>query len=223
MKRLLILGGTGDAAALAEAVQQSFGDGIETINSLAGRTRQPRELAGRVRTGGFGGPDGLARYLRKTRVDLVVDATHPFGIGAWRAHAGAGNVQPAMALDASATDWPLGTPGMAPARGLTAIICVNVVHISPWAVTEGLFAGARRHLAPDGFLYLYGPYMRDGAHTSDGNVQFDASLRAQNAAWGIRDTADIGALAARNGLAVAETVAMPANNLSLFLTFDKDG
>ena len=78
MKRLLILGGTGDAAALAEAVQQSFGDGIETINSLAGRTRQPRELAGRVRTGGFGGPDGLARYLRETRVDLVVDATHPY-------------------------------------------------------------------------------------------------------------------------------------------------
>ena len=78
MKRLLILGGTGDAAALAEAVQQSFGDGIETISSLAGRTRQPRELAGRVRTGGFGGPDGLARYLRKTRVDLVVDATHPY-------------------------------------------------------------------------------------------------------------------------------------------------
>lgn len=152
-----------------------------------------------------------------------LDPDHRDSIDAWRAHAGAGNVQPAMTLDASAADWPLGTPGMAPAHGLTAIICVNVVHISPWAVAEGLFTGARRHLKPDGFLYLYGPYMRDGAHTSDGNVQFDASLRAQNPAWGIRDTADIGALAARNGLAVAETVEMPANNLSLFLTLNKDG
>jgi precorrin-6A/cobalt-precorrin-6A reductase len=80
MKRLLILGGTGDAAALAAAVRQRFGDRIETISSLAGRTRQPRELPGRVRTGGFGGPDGLAQYLRATRVDLVVDATHPYAM-----------------------------------------------------------------------------------------------------------------------------------------------
>ena len=78
MMRLLILGGTGEAAALAEAVRQRFGDRAEVISSLAGRTRQPRALPGRVRTGGFGGADGLARYLRETRIDLVVDATHPY-------------------------------------------------------------------------------------------------------------------------------------------------
>jgi precorrin-6A/cobalt-precorrin-6A reductase len=78
MKRLLILGGTGEAASLAEAVQQRLGDRAEVISSLAGRTRQPRALPGRVRTGGFGGPDGLADYLREIRIDLVVDATHPY-------------------------------------------------------------------------------------------------------------------------------------------------
>lgn len=138
-------------------------------------------------------------------------------IDAWREHTGAENVRPAMALDASAADWRPGTAGMAPAHGLTAIFCINVLHISPWAVAEGLFAGALRHLEPNGFLYLYGPYTRDGAHTSDGNVQFDTSLRAQNPAWGIRDTADIKALAARTGLTIAETAEMPANNLSIFL------
>lgn len=78
MKRLLILGGTGEAAVLAERFSQRFGKGIEIISSLAGRTRRPRALPGRVRTGGFGGADGLARYLRDMRIDLVVDATHPF-------------------------------------------------------------------------------------------------------------------------------------------------
>lgn len=88
---------------------------------------------------------------------------------------------------------------------------------------EGLFAGARRRLRRDGFLYLYGPYTRDGAHTSEGNVEFDASLRTQDPAWGLRDTTDIAALAARTGFALARIVEMPANNLSLFLTPDEDG
>jgi SAM-dependent methyltransferase len=151
------------------------------------------------------------------------DASNRESIDAWRRDAGVDNVRPATTLDASAADWRLGAADMAPAQGLIAIICINVVHISPWAVTEGLFAGALRHLDPAGFLYLYGPYMRDGKHTSDGNVRFDASLRAQNPAWGIRDTADIEALSARTGLTITETVEMPANNLSLFLTLNKDG
>lgn len=78
MMRLLILGGTGEAAALARTAQQRFGDRIEMISSLAGRTREPAALPGQVRTGGFGGAEGLERYLRDTRIDLVVDATHPY-------------------------------------------------------------------------------------------------------------------------------------------------
>lgn len=140
-------------------------------------------------------------------------------IDAWRAHANTGNVQPPMELDAT-TDWPLGSPGLPPAGPLTAIVCINVLHIAPWAVAKGLFAGARRHLAPNGILYLYGPYKRNGAHNSEGNVAFDASLRAQNPAWGIRDTVEITALAAKTGLKLVEAIEMPANNLSLFLTCD---
>lgn len=80
MKRLLILGGTGEAAALHEAGIERFGDRLEIVSSLAGRTCQPRTLPGTVRTGGFGGADGLARWLRKADIDMVVDATHPYAV-----------------------------------------------------------------------------------------------------------------------------------------------
>jgi precorrin-6A/cobalt-precorrin-6A reductase len=78
VKRLLILGGTGEAAALARAAGEQFTDGLEIVNSLAGRTNEPRSLPGRVRIGGFGGAEGLARWLREAEIDMVVDATHPY-------------------------------------------------------------------------------------------------------------------------------------------------
>ncbi|MBD2502796.1 cobalt-precorrin-6A reductase [Anabaena azotica] len=76
MKRLLILGGTGDAAELSTKVANI--PGIEAIASLAGRTREPILPSGNVRVGGFGGADGLAEYLRKMQIDVLIDATHPF-------------------------------------------------------------------------------------------------------------------------------------------------
>jgi precorrin-6A/cobalt-precorrin-6A reductase len=76
MKRMLVLGGTGDAARLVE--QASALPGLEIITSLAGRVRQPATPAGEFRIGGFGGADGLASYLREQRIDLLIDATHPF-------------------------------------------------------------------------------------------------------------------------------------------------
>lgn len=77
MKRLLILGGTGEAAALAQAAIERFEARLEIVSSLAGRTNEPRSLPGAVRTGGFGGAEGLARWLRDEDIDMVVDATHP--------------------------------------------------------------------------------------------------------------------------------------------------
>ncbi|MFN5573923.1 MAG: DUF938 domain-containing protein, partial [Bradyrhizobium sp.] len=100
-------------------------------------------------------------------------------------------------------------------RRRPAIFCANVIHIAPWSVAEGLFAGAGRLLSPDGLLVLYGPFKRDGKHTAVSNAVFDTSLREGNPQWGVRDIADVAALAARHGLALRETVEMPANNMIL--------
>jgi hypothetical protein len=90
-----------------------------------------------------------------------------------------------------------------------------MIHIAPWSACAGLIGGAARVLPPGGILYLYGPYKIDGRHTAPSNETFDADLRARNPRWGIRDLADVAALAQRHGFGVAETVAMPANNLSV--------
>ena len=142
---------------------------------------------------------------------------HRRSIEAWRRHTNAEAVMAPVALDAAAADWGLGRPGMPPADDLAAIVCVNVLHIAPWAVTEGLIGGARRHLAPDGRLIIYGPFARDGAHTAPSNADFDRALRRQNPDWGVRDTADIDRVARSRGLRLDEIVEMPANNVMLLL------
>ncbi|MBV1698857.1 MAG: DUF938 domain-containing protein, partial [Hyphomicrobiales bacterium] len=93
--------------------------------------------------------------------------------------------------------------------------CNNMVHITPWAVTRGLMAGAARILPARDTLYLYGPYKIGGRHTAPSNEEFDASLRAINPEWGVRELADVEGLAARHGFTLAQTRAMPANNMSI--------
>ena len=90
-----------------------------------------------------------------------------------------------------------------------------MIHIAPWAACEGLLRGSGTLLPPGGLLYLYGPFRRGGAHTAPSNADFDRSLRAQNPAWGVRDLEAVAACAQSHGLALLETVAMPANNLSV--------
>ncbi len=128
-------------------------------------------------------------------------------IAAHQADANLANLLPPLLLDATAEPWPV--------ERADALVCINMIHIAPWRVSEGLMAGARRTLAAGGVIYLYGPYKIDGRHTAPSNVEFDQSLRARNPEWGIRDLADVTALAARHGFALAETVPMPANNLSV--------
>lgn len=132
-------------------------------------------------------------------------------IDAHAADAMAPNLRPACALDAAA-DWPLGEPGVPPTP-LAAIFSANVLHISPWAVTEGLLRNAARHLAAEGLLILYGPFALDGRHTGPGNADFDASLRQRNPAWGVRDLTVVAALAAAWGLVLTRSVPMPADNM----------
>ena len=95
------------------------------------------------------------------------------------------------------------------------MVCINMIHISPWRAAEALMAGAARLLAPGGALFLYGPYKEGGAHTAPTNEAFDASCAPaiRNGACAISD--DVKALAEREGVDFVERVAMPANNLSV--------
>ena len=124
-----------------------------------------------------------------------------------RASARLPNLLSVLDLDASAQSWPV--------VRADAVVAINMIHIAPWTAAEGLMAGAGRTLASGGVLYLYGPFKEDGRHTAPSNAAFDASLRARDPQWGVRDLDEVAALARRHGLALAERIAMPANNLSL--------
>jgi len=130
-------------------------------------------------------------------------------IEAWRAEARLPNLLPAVALDARPADWSV--------AAADAILCINMIHISPWAATVGLMRGAGRLLAPGAPLYLYGPYRRAGVETAPSNEAFDASLRARDPEWGLRDLEDVVAEAQGQDLRLDTVVPMPANNLSVVL------
>jgi SAM-dependent methyltransferase len=142
---------------------------------------------------------------------------HLRSIAAWRNYAKLPNVMEPVRLDASAPDWKLGELGLP--SSFTVIFSANVIHISPWAVAEGLFAGAHRHLRAGGQLWLYGPFRHDGQHNAPSNAAFDESLRRQNPEWGVRDTADLRELAIRNNLKPLHTFELPSNNA--ILTFEE--
>jgi SAM-dependent methyltransferase len=132
------------------------------------------------------------------------DAAARASIAAWTA--GLGNVLPPLALDVTAPAWPI--------AAADALICSNMVHISPWAATEGLIAGAARLLPPGAPLYLYGPYRRDGVPTAPSNEEFDASLRRRNPEWGLRRIEALTMIATAAGFDGPEISEMPANNIS---------
>ena len=130
-------------------------------------------------------------------------------IAAYRADYPGINLGAPVMLDASAPEsWPVDTAD--------AVVCINMVHISPWEATVGLFAGAARLLAESGGpLILYGPYIEPGIETAPSNQEFDASLKARDPRWGLRNTADMDRLAAQNELAGKARYALPANNIML--------
>lgn len=121
--------------------------------------------------------------------------------------AGLGNVQQPLALDVSQPRWPV-------AEHYDAILCINMVHISPWAATQALLHGAARHLSSGGKLVLYGPYLENGSAVQS-NLDFDASLKRRNPEWGLRELEEVTRLAATLSLQRQQVVRMPANNLTL--------
>jgi SAM-dependent methyltransferase len=127
-------------------------------------------------------------------------------IAAWTRAAGVANVAPPQALDVArdpVETWP---------GPLVGILAINLVHIAPWAVTLALLEGAGRALPPGGLLFLYGPFMQGGAHTSASNQAFDRLLRSYDPAWGVRDLDQVAAAALDAELELEQSVALPANN-----------
>jgi SAM-dependent methyltransferase len=133
-------------------------------------------------------------------------------IAAWTDETDLINVAPPVLLDASADDWPV--------SAADAIVCINMVHISPWDAALGVLQGAARLLPTDGLLYLYGPYIQPGVETAPSNLAFDQSLKHRNPAWGLRNIADVEAAAGEQGFRLETIVPMPANNLSLIFRRD---
>jgi SAM-dependent methyltransferase len=138
------------------------------------------------------------------------DEPSRLSIDAWRRHAGATSVRPAIDLDVTKTRRP-----SLPFEAADVVVCINMIHIAPWAAAEALFDCAAEVLASGGLLYLYGPYKRGGGHTAPSNEAFDESLRSRNPAWGVRDLEAVTAAAETRGLGSFEVAPMPANNLSV--------
>jgi len=158
-----------------------------------------------------------AIHFAKARPDLEwrpseLDPASRASIVAWTAAEALRNVAAPVVIDAGAARW--GVEAEAP---FDAVVSINMIHIAPWDAGLGLLAGAGRLLKPGGVLFLYGPFMRGGAHTAPSNEAFDQSLKARDPRWGVRDLDDVARAGARHGLALEEVVDMPANNLSAVL------
>jgi cyclopropane fatty-acyl-phospholipid synthase-like methyltransferase len=131
-------------------------------------------------------------------------------IVAWIEAEGLPNVLPPLDIDVTASAWadPAGA-------AFDALVCINMIHISPWEATLGLMRGAGRTLREGGVLCTYGPYRRDGRHTAPSNEAFDAWLKQRDSRYGVRDLAEVQREAGAQGLALREVVEMPANNFVL--------
>jgi SAM-dependent methyltransferase len=148
-----------------------------------------------------------------------LNEAHLKSIQAWRTYAGLPNIRPPLRIDLSDPAWPSLARSAGGPAAVLAVFCANVIHIAPWRVAKGLLAGAAAYLRDDGRLFLYGPFKRDGRHTAVSNAVFDTSLRERDPEWGVRDIADLEALAAEVGLSLGESIEMPANNL--IVVFDR--
>jgi SAM-dependent methyltransferase len=135
------------------------------------------------------------------------DATALASITAWTDAVKYPNLRRPLELDAAASDWPIDRAD--------AVMCINMIHISPWESALGLVRGAGRILPAGGVLYLYGPFRRDGQHTAPSNVAFDADLKSRDARWGVRDVGDLATAATAQGFGSPVIIPMPANNLSV--------
>ncbi len=149
--------------------------------------------------------------LAKEFPELEFQPTEPdpenlASIDAWMADSGTTNVKPALQLDVSELPWPL------PNHGYGALFCFNVIHITPWEISECLFEGADQNLTQSSRLFIYGPFMKSGQHTSKSNAEFQKWLVAKDPRYGIRSIEELEDLARENNFALHRAYPMPANN-----------
>ena len=130
-------------------------------------------------------------------------------IAVWREEADSANLLLPLAIDATLAAWPI--------VQADAIVCINMIHISPWEASEGLMRAAERILPPGGPLVLYGPFLRADRPLAPSNAAFDADLKLRDPRWGLRDLDIVCDLAAKHGLARHSVIDMPANNIAVVL------
>ncbi len=144
-------------------------------------------------------------HLRWQPTDRDADCLR--SITSWLAQTPMPNVNAPLALDVHDAIWPV--------HDVAAVVCINMIHIAPASATEALLRGAGDVIARGGILFLYGPFRRNGRHTSASNKAFDELLKAENPEWGVRNVEDVAHLAATVGLELEQTHDMPANNLAV--------
>ncbi len=128
-------------------------------------------------------------------------------IAHWVDEAKLENVRAPLLLDVTSNEWPVARADV--------VVCINMIHISPWKATRGLLRGAARLLEKGGLLFLYGPYRIEGRATAPSNLEFDGSLKERDSAWGLRKLEDVAEAAEKQGLALAAHIDTPRNNLSI--------
>ena len=193
-----------DARRAAPATQRNREPILEVLRTLLPETGLALEVAS-------GTGEHVVHFarafplLRWQPSDPTPDARA--SIAAWVAANGLVNVLPPRDLDAAAATWPIDRAD--------AVLCINMIHISPWQATEGLMRGAGRLLSAGQPLYLYGPYRRTGHSLAPSNAAFDADLKQRDSRWGLRDLDEVATCADAQGLALDAVIEMPANNLSV--------
>jgi len=141
------------------------------------------------------------------------ELVHRKSINSWIMHEGLYSKMPEpLNLDVDIRPWSITNRLGALIKG---IVCINMIHISPWSCTRSLFEESKKYLDQCNFLMLYGPFLRKEKQTSESNLNFDQSLKIQNPLWGLRNLEDVNVIASENGFNLDKVIDMPANNLSV--------
>ena len=146
------------------------------------------------------------------------DLVNRKSINSWIKHEGLfSKMHEPLDLDVEMRPWPITKKLKSLIKG---IVCINMIHISPWTCTKALFEESKSFLDQNNFLMLYGPFFRKHVQTHQSNLNFDQSLKFQNPLWGLRQLDEVNKLAIENGFKLDTVIEMPANNLSVFYRFN---